>query len=98
MKKHFLMLTTAASILACGTAGASAQEDTDNPVMQQLEQAQQDPTDEVNPRYLRPRHDAALHAAMHERGQYDGPAHDEARRYEGRVRHAHYFRVDGSRR
>jgi EF hand len=47
MKKHFLMLTTAASILACGTAGASAQED--NPVMQQLEQAQQDPTDEVNP-------------------------------------------------
>ena len=49
MKKHFLMLTTAASILACGTAGASAQEDTDNPVMQQLEQAQQDPTDEVNP-------------------------------------------------
>jgi hypothetical protein len=49
MKKHLLMLTTAASILACGTAGASAQEDTDNPVMQQLEQAQQDPTDEVNP-------------------------------------------------
>ena len=35
MKKHFLMLTTAAAILACGTAGASAQEDTDNPVMQQ---------------------------------------------------------------
>ena len=47
--KSFLMLTTAASILACGTAGASAQEDTDNPVMQQLEQAQQDPTDAVNP-------------------------------------------------
>ena len=57
MKKHFLMLTTAASILACGTAGASAQEDTDNPVMQQLEQAQQDPTDEVNP-------DASGHSMM----------------------------------
>ena len=57
MKKHFLMLTTAASILACGTAGASAQEDTDNPVMQQLEQAQQDPTDEANP-------DASGHSMM----------------------------------
>jgi hypothetical protein len=57
MKKHLLMLTTAASILACGTAGASAQEDTDNPVMQQLEQAQQDPTDEVNP-------DASGHSMM----------------------------------
>jgi hypothetical protein len=57
MKKHFLMLTTAASILACGTAGASAQEDIDNPVMQQLEQAQQDPTDEVNP-------DASGHSMM----------------------------------
>jgi hypothetical protein len=49
MKKHLLLLTTAASILACGTAVSSAQEDTDNPVMQQLEQAQQDQTDEVNP-------------------------------------------------
>ena len=57
MKKHFLMLTTAASILACGTGGASAQEDTDNPVMQQLEQAQQDPTDEANP-------DASGHSKM----------------------------------
>jgi hypothetical protein len=58
MKKHFLMLTTAASILACGTAGARAQEDTDNnPVMQQLEQAQQDPTDEANP-------DASGHSMM----------------------------------
>jgi hypothetical protein len=57
MKKHFPMLTTAASIPACGTAGASAQEDTDNPAMQQLEQAQQDPTDEVNP-------DASGHSMM----------------------------------
>ena len=40
MKKHFLMLTTAASILA--TAGASAQEDTDNPVMQQSTKAKQE--------------------------------------------------------
>ena len=60
MKKHFLMLTTAASIQAYGTAGASAQEDTDNPVMQQLEQAQQDPTDEVNP-------DASGHGMMRQR-------------------------------
>ena len=49
MKKHFLMLTTAASILACGAVVTNAQEDTDNPVIQQLEQAQQDQTDEVNP-------------------------------------------------
>ena len=49
MIKHFLMLTTAACILACGAVVANAQEDTDNPVMQQLEQAQEDQTDEVNP-------------------------------------------------
>jgi hypothetical protein len=49
MIKHFLMLTTAACILACGAVVANAQEDTDNPVMQELEQAQQDQTDEVNP-------------------------------------------------
>ena len=49
MIKHFLTLTTAACILACGAVVANAQEDTDNPVMQQLEQAQQDQTDEVNP-------------------------------------------------
>ena len=72
-EKHFLMLTTAASILAYGTAGASAQQDTDNPVMKQLEQAQQDPTDEVDP-------DASGHGMMrsgtacgnHERGRWMG--------------------------
>ena len=49
MKKHLLMITTAASILACGTAAASAQDDTDTPIMQQLEQAQHDPIDEASP-------------------------------------------------
>jgi hypothetical protein len=52
------MLATAASILAFGAATANAQEDTDdNPAMQQLEQAQQEPMDEVNP-------DASDHATM----------------------------------
>jgi hypothetical protein len=49
MKKHFLMITTAASILACGTLAASAQDDSDTPNMQQLEQTQHDPMDEGEP-------------------------------------------------
>jgi hypothetical protein len=47
MKKHLLMITTAASILVCGSVAAIAQDDdTDTPNMQQLEQAQQDAVDE----------------------------------------------------
>jgi len=47
MKKHLLMITTAASILVCGSVAAVAQDDdTDTPNMQQLEQAQQDAVDE----------------------------------------------------
>ena len=49
MKKHLLMITTAASILACGTLAASAQDDSDTPNMQQLEQTQHDPMDEGEP-------------------------------------------------
>ena len=47
MKRHLLMITTAASILVCGAVAASAQDDSQN--MQQLEQAQQDPMDEGEP-------------------------------------------------
>jgi EF hand len=46
MKRHLLMITTAASILVCGTVAGSAQDDPDNSNMQQLEQAQQDPVDQ----------------------------------------------------
>jgi hypothetical protein len=47
MNKHLLVITTAASILVCGTVAATAQDDdSDAPNMQQLEQAQQDPMDE----------------------------------------------------
>ncbi len=46
MKRHLLMITTAASILACGTLSAIAQEDSDEQTVQQLQQAQQDPVDE----------------------------------------------------
>jgi EF hand len=48
MKRHLLMLTTAASILVCGSVIVSAEDDTDTPNMQQLEQAQQDVADEVD--------------------------------------------------
>ena len=46
MKRHLLLITTAASILVCGTLAANAQEDSDEQTVQQLEQAQQDPVDE----------------------------------------------------
>ena len=46
MKRHLLLVTTAASVLICGSVAVSAQDDTDTPNMQQLEQAQQDPVDE----------------------------------------------------
>jgi hypothetical protein len=49
MKRHLLMITTAASILVCGTLAASAQDDSDTPNMRQLERAQQDPMDEGEP-------------------------------------------------
>lgn len=49
MKKHLLMITTAASILVCGSVAASAQDDSDTSNMQQLEQAQHDPMDEGGP-------------------------------------------------
>ena len=49
MKKHLLMITTAASVLVCGSVAAIAQDDSDTPNMQQLEQAQQDPMDEGEP-------------------------------------------------
>ena len=49
MKRHFVMLATAASILVCGSVAASAQDDSDTSAMQQLEQAQQDPMDEGEP-------------------------------------------------
>ena len=88
MKRHFVMLATAASILVCGSVAASAQDDSDTSAMQQL--------------YRWPRDDAALHAAVYERGRYDGTARDaalhEARRYDGAVRHAHDLCADGSRR
>jgi hypothetical protein len=41
MKRHFLMITTAASILVCGSVAASAQDDSETPDIQLLEQAQQ---------------------------------------------------------
>ena len=46
MKQHLLLITTAASILVCGTLAAIAQEDSDEQTVQQLQQAQQDPVDE----------------------------------------------------
>jgi len=46
MKQHLLMITIAASILVCGSIVVSAQDDTDTPNMQQLEQAQQEAVDE----------------------------------------------------
>ena len=46
MKRHLLMITTAASILVCGTVAGSTQDEPDNSNMQQLEQAQQDPVDQ----------------------------------------------------
>jgi EF hand len=49
MKRHLLTLATAASFLACGSVAAIAQDNSDTPGMQQLEQAQQDPTDEGEP-------------------------------------------------
>jgi EF hand len=49
MKKHLLMITTAASILVCGSVAAIAEDDSDTPNMQQLEQAQQDPMDQGEP-------------------------------------------------
>ena len=49
MKRHMLMITTAASILVCGTVAASAQDDSDTLDIQQLEQAQQDPMGEGEP-------------------------------------------------
>jgi hypothetical protein len=49
MKRHLLMITTAASILVCGGVAASAQDDSDTPNMQRLEQVQQDPMDEGEP-------------------------------------------------
>ena len=53
MKKHLLLIMTVASILACGGVAASAQDsaqdDTDTPNMQQLEEAQQDAADQAGP-------------------------------------------------
>jgi hypothetical protein len=49
MKRHLLMLTTAASILVCGSVVVSAEDDSDTPNMQQLEQAQQDRMDQGEP-------------------------------------------------
>ena len=49
MKRHLLIITTAASILVCGSVAARAQNDSETPDIQLLEQAQQDPMDELNP-------------------------------------------------
>jgi len=47
MNRHLLMITTAASILVCGSLAAIAQDDdTGTPNTQQLEQAQQDAVDQ----------------------------------------------------
>lgn len=102
MKKHFLMITTAASILACGTLAASAQDDSDTPNMQQLEQTQHDPMDEGEP-------GRGGHGMMRQcmrqcmsgddmMGQRSNAALYEAGRHDGAVRHAPHFCVDGSRR
>ena len=49
MKRHLLMITTAASILVCGSVVANAQDDSDTADMQQFEQAQQDRMDQGEP-------------------------------------------------
>jgi hypothetical protein len=49
MTKHTLMLTAAAFMLACSAIAASAQQDANTAMMQQSEQAQQDPADEGSP-------------------------------------------------
>jgi EF hand len=49
MKRHLLLITTAASILVCGSVVASAQDDSDTADMQQFEQAQQDSMDQGEP-------------------------------------------------
>jgi hypothetical protein len=49
MKGHLLMITTAATILVCGSVVASAQDDSDTADMQQFEQAQQDSMDQGEP-------------------------------------------------
>ena len=49
MRGHLLMITIAASILVFGSVVVSAQDDTDTPNMQQLEQAQQDAADQAGP-------------------------------------------------
>ena len=60
MKKHLLVITTAASILVCGSVAAVAQDDdTDTPNMQQLEQAQQDATTAEGKRALMREHGQA---------------------------------------
>jgi len=46
MKRHLLIITTTASILVCGSVAAKAQDDTNTPDTQQLEQAQQEAVDE----------------------------------------------------
>jgi EF-hand domain/EF hand len=53
MTKHILMLTTAAFILGCGAMDASAEQGSNTAIMQQSEQAQQDPTDEGGPGMMR---------------------------------------------
>ena len=45
MKKHVLMLTTSAFILACGAMAASAQQSSGTPMMQKPDQTQQQPAD-----------------------------------------------------
>ena len=40
MKRHLLIITTTASILVCGSVAAKAQDDSNTPDTQQLEQAQ----------------------------------------------------------
>ena len=101
MKKHLLMITTAASILVCGSVAASAQDDSDTLNMQQLEQAQHDPMDEGGP-------GTGGHGMMRQcmrqcmsgddmMGQRVNAALHEARRYDGAAAHAHHFCVDGPR-
>jgi hypothetical protein len=49
MKRHLLMITTAASILVCGSVVASAEDDSDTADMQRFEQSQQDRMDQGEP-------------------------------------------------
>jgi hypothetical protein len=49
VNSHLLMIATAASVLVCGSVAAIAEDDSDTPNTQQLEQAQHDPMDEGEP-------------------------------------------------